>query len=360
MENIDNIKNAVTDLKDNIGEKIINVKDAAKDIGDNIKETITALPKAADPKSDGFIGNSKEFLSSNTLIAKATFLLLVIIIFGALFYLLSRLLIWILSPSENPYIINGMKKGNTSMIITQDLSKKKSIPLFRSKNEYDGIEFTYSFWMYVDDIDYNDDDTFKHVFHKGNIDHRNFNGTYKINNSPGVYLYTGKRSITSHKKDDPEEGKIYSKIDSYPQLGMLVRMNVFHNNENKSTQLKYYDDIYVDGLPIKKWVNVIVRTTSQNIVDVYINGVLTKRHKLTNIVKQNYDNLYINMNGGYGGNLSNLKYYNYAIGTFEIDQIVSNGPNLKMMEDTNISNSAPAYIASDWFFDDMDIGNNNI
>ena len=351
MENLDNVKNAANDLKDNIGEKIENVKEVAQNIGENIKETITALPQAANPKKDGFINNSKEFLESNTLVAKATFLLLIIIIFSFLFYILSRLIIYFLSPSENPYILNGMKKGNTSMTITQEYGKKKSIPLFRSKNEYDGIEFTYSFWIYVDDIDYNDNDGFKHIFHKGNIGKSAFNGIYTPNNAPGVYLYKGKRSITSHAENDD------GKINEYPQLGMLVRMNIFHNKDDENNPIKYYDDIYVDGIPIKKWINVVIRTTSQNIVDVYINGILTKRHKLTNIVKQNYDNLYINMNGGFGGNLSNLKYYNYAIGTYEIDNIVSAGPNLKMAEDTNINNSAPSYIATQWFFDDVDIGN---
>jgi hypothetical protein len=355
MENLDNVKNAATDLKNNIGEKLENVKEVAENIGEKIKDTVTALPKAADPKSDGFLNNSKEFLASNTLIAKATFLLLIIIIFSFLFFILSRLIIYFLSPSENPFIINGIKKGNSSMIITQEYGKKKSIPLFRSRNEYDGIEFTYSFWIYIDDIDYNEDDSFKHIFHKGNIGTGTHNGIYNPNNAPGVYLYKGKRSITNHSKDT--EDTIHSRIDDFPQLGMLVRMNVFHNNEDKEHPLKYYDDIYVDGIPIKKWINVVIRTTSQNIVDVYINGVLTKRHKLSNVVKQNYDNLYINMNGGFGGNLSNLKYYNYAIGTFEINNIVSGGPNLKMAEDTNINNSAPAYISSQWFFDDVDINN---
>ena len=347
MENLDNVKNAANDLKDNIGEKLENVKEFAQNIGDNIKETITDLPKAADSKSDGFINNSKEFLESNTLIAKATFLLLIIIIFCFLFYILSKLIIYLMVPSESPYILYGMKKGNNSMTITQEYGKKKSIPLFRSRNEYDGIEFTYSFWIYVDDIDYPNTDSFKHIFHKGNIGTGTHNGIYNPNNAPGVYLYTGKRSITTHSKDDN------ALIHNYPQLGMLVRMNIFHNNEN----LKYYDDIYVDGIPIKKWINVVIRTTSQNIVDVYINGILTKRHKLTNVVKQNYDNFYINMNGGFGGNLSNIKYYNYAIGTFEIDNIVRSGPNLKMAEDDNINNSAPEYIATQWFFDDVDIGN---
>ena len=351
MENLNNIKDAANNLKNNIGEKLENVKEAAQNIGNNIKETITDLPKAVNPKNDGFMNNSKEFLSSNTLIAKATFLLLIIIIFSFLFLTLSKLIIYLMSPSENPYILYGMKNGNNAMTITQEYGKKNSIPLFRSKNEYDGIEFTYSFWIYVDDVDYNEFDDFKHIFHKGNINTGTANGIYNPNNAPGVYLYKGKRSLTSHAKND-------NKIDKYPQLGMLVRMNIFHNDDSNSyNPFKYYDDIYVDGLPIKKWVNVIIRLTSQNIVDIYINGIMTKRHKLTNIVKQNYDNLYINMNGGFGGNLSNLKYYNHAIGTFEIDKIVTGGPNLKMVEDTNIANSAPSYIATQWFFNDIDIGN---
>ena len=78
-------------------------------------------------------------------------------------------------------------------------------------------------------------------------------------------------------------------------------------NEGELILTYTYDDIYIDGIPIKKWVGVVIRVTSQNIVDVYINGNLTKRHKLSNIVKQNYDNLYVNYNGGFSGNISNLK-----------------------------------------------------
>ena len=64
--------------------------------------------------------------------------------------------------------------------------------------------------------------------------------------------------------------------------------------------------------------------------------VLYKRHKLSNVAKQNYDNININLNNGFYGNLSNLKYYNYAIGTFEINRLNSNGPNLKMSDNLNI------------------------
>ena len=134
---------------------------------------------------------------------------------------------------------------------------------------------------------------------------------------------------------------------------MLVRINVFHNSTSKSAA--YYDDIYVDAIPIKKWVAIVIRVTSQNIVDIYINGSLAKRHKLSNIVKQNYDNLYINYNGGFSGNLSNLKYYNYAIGTFEINSIANKGPDLTMTKDSNINKSKSHYLASQWYFNNTDV-----
>ena len=63
---------------------------------------------------------------------------------------------------------------------------------------------------------------------------------------------------------------------------------------------------------------------------------------------------YINLNGGFGGNLSNLRYYNYAIGTFEIYRITSEGPDLTIAENTSIQKSKPYYLSSQWYFDNTD------
>jgi len=315
--------------------------DTVNDILGNAKKNIVRLTPYG---SESFFSSGSEFLNSNTLIAKATFLLLIIILFIFLFYVFSRIIIYFLTPSENPYIIKGMKDATQSMTIPQSFADKNSVPIYRSRNEYDGTEFTYSYWMYVNDLTYNENKDFKHVFHKGSSTHSDgaLDGVYGPNNAPGVYLYTGKKNISDNL------------LEKYPLLGMLIRLNVYHDNDNKTNPAKYFDDIYVDGIPIKKWVNVVIRVTGQNIVDVYINGTLTKRHKLSNIVKQNYDNIYINLNGGFGGNLSNLKYYNYAIGTFEIYKITSDGPDLTMAENTSINKSKPFYLSSQWYFDNTD------
>lgn len=312
---------------------------ATADIIDNIKNNINAAIPYSEKK-----GVISEFLESNTMIARITFLLAIIIIFSFLFYFGSKILYYFFSPSETPYIISGMKDGTEALTITQTLGNKSSVPILRSKNEYEGVEFTYSFWIYVNNLDYNDSQDFKHVFNKGSAPNsvgEGGSGLFGPNNSPGVYLYTGKKNLS----DDL--------LDKFPLLGMLVRMNVFHNNEN--VKKAYYDDIYIDGIPIKKWVGVVIRVTSQNIVDIYINGNLTKRHKLSNIVKQNYDNLYVNYNGGFAGNLSNLKYYNYSIGAYEINSITSNGPNLTTTKDSNIEKAKPYYLSPDWYFNDTDV-----
>ena len=346
--NLENIKNNVTEkiesvtnnAKNNVVPNLDNIKNNILNTGNNLKQKLISITPYGTEK---FLSSSKEFFSSNTVIAKATFLLLVIIIFVFLFYIFSKIIFYVLTPSENPYLLHGMKDATQTMTIPQTFQDKSSVPIFRSKNEYDGIEFTYSFWMYVNDLMYSDSSEFKHVFHKGSArEGEGGLGIYGPNNCPGVYLYTGKKNLS----DDL--------LEEFPVLGMLVRLNIYHNNDDSENPYKYYDDIYVDNIPIKKWVGVIIRITSQNIVDVYINGTLTKRHKMSNVVKQNYDNVYINLNGGFPGNLSNLKYYNYAIGTYEISKITSNGPNLKIAENNSIQKSKPYYLSSHWYFDDTD------
>ena len=56
------------------------------------------------------LGNFSEFLSSNTMIARGTFLLGILIFFSILFYIGSKVVHYFLSPSETPYLISGMKR----------------------------------------------------------------------------------------------------------------------------------------------------------------------------------------------------------------------------------------------------------
>ena len=266
---------------------------------------------------DSFIKVSKDFVDSTSIIAKFGFLLLIIIIFVSLLRIGTSILVWFLSPSKDPILIKGLNNAKQKIKIPQDPSLHNSIPVLRSVNEKQGMEFTWSIWMYIDDFNYNKEQ-YKHVFHKGND---NFDEMGKIHpvNAPGLY-------ITPHVNN------------------LEIVMNTFD---------KINDNIIINNIPINKWINVIIRLNEQQQLDVYINGVLTKRHALQGVARQNYGNVYSSLNGGFSGYTSDLRYFDNAIGLGKINEIVRMGPNLKIYSSgtaNDITTSKPQYLATKWYF----------
>ena len=117
-----------------------------------------------------------------------------------------------------------------------------------------------------------------------------------------------------------------------------------------STFEEVKEEVVVKDLPMNKWVNVIIRVSKQNQLDVYINGVLAKRHILKGVPKQNYGDVFASMNGGFSGYTSALQYFNSALGTSQIQSIVDKGPNEKMLNGNDKNESKPQYLSSRWYF----------
>jgi hypothetical protein len=263
------------------------------------------------------VAGTREFLDSNSLIAKFAFLLLVIILFVMALRLGSSILSWIFSIPQNPTLINGMVDSKQMIVVTQDPSVKGSIPIMRSVNDTQGMEFTWSVWIYIDDFTYKQNE-YKHIFHKGNDDINVTNppiGLNSPNNAPGLY-------ITPNTND------------------LLVIMNTFDTID---------ETVLIKDIPLNKWVNVIMRLNNQHQFDVYINGTLTKRHMLKGVAKQNYGNVYVSMNGGFSGYTSELRYFGTALGTNKIQDIVNKGPNMSM-KSSDMTKSKPHYLSTRWYF----------
>jgi len=256
--------------------------------------------------------------NKSTVRDKALFLVLVIIAFVIILRVLTSLFAWLFSPSENPILIDGTVEAKHMKIISQNPSSKNGVPIMRSVNERDGLDFTWSVWVFLDGYTYKQNE-YKHIFHKGN-DNITQLGLNKHINAPGLYL-------TPDTND------------------LLVIMNTFD---------KINEEVIVKDVPINKWVNILVRVSNQKQLDVYINGVLTKRHILESVVRQNYEDVYVNMNGGFDGYLSSLRYFNSALGTTSIKKIVSNGPNLNRIESKNYTQSKPKYLSTRWYFNNND------
>ena len=267
--------------------------------------------------SNKYLSGTKEFLESNSIVAKFAFLLLVLIAFVILLRLGTGLLAWLFAPVTDPILINGMVDAKQMMKIPQDPSVNGAIPILRSQNQDEGLVFTWSVWMLVDDLQYRQNE-YKHVFHKGNDDINVTKvpiGMNHPNNAPGLYIAPDRNAL-------------------------IVVMNTFD---------KINEEIVIPDIPINKWINVIIRVDAQHKLDVYINGRLTRRHILTSVPKQNYGDVYVSMNGGFSGYTSSLRYFNEAIGTNKIQSIVDAGPNMNMIG-SDMTDSKPRYLSLRWFF----------
>ena len=268
------------------------------------------------------VSGSKDFLESNTLIAKTAFLLLVIILFFVLLRICISLLSWLLAPSQNMTLVNGMADATLPIIISQDPSSQASMPIIRSVNQTDGIEFTWSIWMFIKPVA-TSSTGMSHIFSKGLYNSGSIGACYNksgsSNNAPGLYL-SGANTL-----------EVLMDTTTTPAC-------------NTATNAP----ITIDNMPINKWFNVVIRLTN-NVMDVYINGRLTQRKTFTDgVPNQNYDDVYICQNGGFNGYIADLKYYNSAVGTSEINSIVSSGPNTSI-NTSNLKNNVPPYLSGNWY-----------
>ena len=258
-------------------------------------------------------------LTSDNVVTKITFLLLILFLFIILLRMGTTFIAWALSPSTTPILLNGMINSKQMFQIPQNPALKGAIPILRSVNEENGIGFTWSVWINIDDFTYKEKE-YKHIFHKGN-DNINVSktpiGMNFPNNSPGLYI--------SPDKND-----------------LVVIMNTFDS---------ITEEVKVKDIPLNKWVNIIIRINEQKQMDVYINGRLSRRHILASVPRQNYGDVFISMNGGFSGNTASLRYYAYPIGTNEINSIINAGPNTKLISTGGDAiGSEMDYLSTKWFF----------
>ena len=274
-----------------------------------------------------FVTGDKNFLESNSLVAKFSFLLLIII----LFILVLRLGTWLLSyfflPKDNPILVNGLIEGTEARVYQQDPSLTGAIPIQKSVNEADGIEFTWATWLHIKSSNYitkegttKASNALKHVFSKGKNTLCNSSvcepGSMYPNNAPGVYL-------------DANTNKL------------VIKMNVFSADPNQSI----IETIPINDIPMNKWILLVIRVEG-NKLDIYVNGTIVKRHILSGVPRQNYDNVYVAQNGGFDGMLSNLRYFNHAISSMEIKDLTSQGPNMKAA--SGLGKYTP-YLSLNWY-----------
>jgi hypothetical protein len=255
---------------------------------------------------------SSSFFESNTSISKFAFFILVIIAFVLLLRVGIQLIGYMLSKNHSPHLIDGMVDGKQMIVFPQDPNNNNSVPIYRSDNQTSGIEFTWSVWIYINNLQYLENQ-YKTIFFKGNND-PNDKGISYPNNAPGLYIE--------------------------PNINNLrVIMNTFSDVN---------EEVQIYNVPLNKWLNIIIRCSDQTL-DVFVNGNISRSITLLGVPKQNYGDVFVGSNGGFDGNISNLWYYNYAISNYQIQDINKNGPNLKMLNGLDTTNKYNNYLSLRWY-----------
>jgi hypothetical protein len=163
---------------------------------------------------------------------------------------------------------------------------------FDIKASDDGLEFSYSVWIFVHDWDYKLGE-YKNIFLKGSKTALPGANTASAK-APGLWLY-------------PNTNSLHARIDTY------------NSGSPEGCDLT--------NIPLQKWVH-LVYVLNNRTVDMYVDGKLERSCILKGVPKLNEDKLHVCTNGGFMGQISKLQYYRRALKPDEIYNIYYDGPML--------------------------------
>jgi hypothetical protein len=303
---------------------------------------------------DGFLNSRGEvdeswwssLFDSSSIVSKVIFALMVVIVSVLIFRVGIFFLSWIYAPDTQPLLVEGLLSGQTALVIPQDASIADGVRILRSNNQTTGMEFTYSIWLNISDVN-TDIGVCQHVFNKGTLRSRESlqrarmpDGIIKpvgdalaVMDSPGLYI-TRSAVKSSTGVENADMGS---------QAKLLVCMTTVDNA---------LATVPIDNIPLKKWIHVIIRMQN-TVMDVYVNGSVVKRQVfLDTIPMQSFGDIHICQQGGFSGNISNLQYFDNALSIFAIQTIVSSGPNMTAARQERTSGrvgNSNFFLASDWY-----------
>lgn len=309
---VDTIRNNIPDIK----IPTVTLPDTTQ-LASNIQNTIeTAKSSINDTlgqySSQNVISGSQEFLNTNGIIAKFVFLIFILIVFLFFVNLGISFVGYFIQTKHISYVVKGLLPGNSNVVITQNPKNPDSVIINRSNNRDKGIEASWSVWLYINGL--NTGTGFSHIFSKGNDTFNPTTGIATVNNAPGLYV-----------SNDNSTLRIYM--------------------DTVTSNAEFMD---IENIPLKKWFHLVIRIQN-NLMDAYVNGTISGRKQLNDVIKQNYDNILIGANNGFSGQLSNLVYYDKSIGVYEINNIILAGPSLVQSSQLTSNLGYYSYLSNLWY-----------
>ena len=326
--------NKATNLGQKIGQVATNIKDTVQTKITTATESVKAAPAAqkTTEQVSKVTSMTKEFMQANSAISKFVAVVLSILLFYILFNIGVYYLNQYFMPGNKPQIVDGLIDSNTQIVVSSNPNVLNATPILRSVNQSQGLEFTWDVWFFIKDVEtLIKNQNYSLLFSKG-IASQSGNSKELIK-SPSDLLNVCPGAYISYKGDKQGEAQLTVAMNTYtdPALG----------NSGSET-------IMIPDIPLNKWVHLAIRVQSKS-VDIYINGVLTQRHNLQTLPKQNYYDTYVGDPQGFNGFISSLNYYNYALNYDQIQSDFVKGPNM-VMKDANTKINYKDYLAMNWYY----------
>jgi hypothetical protein len=258
-------------------------------------------------------------MQANSAISKFVAIILSILVFYILFNVGIYFMSQSFMPKKNAKVIDGLIPSNTQLKISSNPNITGSVPILRSINENQGLEFTWDVWYFIKDVTNLRGNGL--IFSKG-LEHSQNKDTKFLGVCPGAYI---------------------TKVGD--QVQMIVAMNTMLDPSLNNTGV---EQIVIKDIPLNKWVHCSIRVQNLS-VDVYINGVMTQRKNLQTLPNQNYQDTYVGDQNGFNGFISSLHYYSRALNYDEIQNDFVKGPNMKLQGQNNQINYKD-YLAMKWYY----------
>jgi hypothetical protein len=276
------------------------------------------------PKNNTASSNSSKGLTEQALYGIAMVFVVYIILFTVelIYTYLNRL-----SMNRTVLLPFTYNMDDKSVTISQNPNVPRSKPTALSNNERTGVEFSYSFYLYVHPSTFRQEYGLLHMFHKGYAQPFPLMG-------PGVFM----RSDTNT---------------------LRVYMNTFKG---------WNQYVEVQNIPVSKWAHITI-VCQNHALEIYVNGNLSRKMAFDGFAPyQNYQDIVcfsqrrlslkkdkvtsvddngFDMFGAMKGMMSRLTYFNYALTYGEIQVLMNEGPSSEM--DSSLMNDIPPYLADTWW-----------
>ena len=167
------------------------------------------------------------------------------------------------------------------------LKKSSNIILHRIDNSKikksnESIQFSYSFWLYIDNIS---------------------GGEHWSDN-----YYTDK---TIFKKGD-------SPIISYNPKNNILKVGIKTKTDNENVEVHILDNI-----KMQQWTHIVICIDNRNF-DVYTNGKLYKSYKLNNVPILNDESVIIGSHSIMNGKIAYVRYFNTCLNRNRVNKVYKN------------------------------------